>query len=336
MRQLATRTLTTATIALVGAGAVAATPVTMSPAGAVAVDILLAAQDITIDLVRHGESVDNAEDVLGTTPPGAALTALGQQQAADVAPLINTAFPDGIAGLYASEFLRAQDTAQPLADLLNMDVTILAGLNEIDAGWLEGQDLDLLTQVGYIIAPLMWIMGQYWVPQLGSTIDANGVMFNDRVSDAIEAMYSNTVSDPDNPMNAAGFAHAGTIAIWTLMNVKNPDFGLVLNEALKTLSPLDNAAQVVIEGNPTDGWTLVSWDGHEVSATPDLLTGLFVDWRDLNTAPQIAAWHILEAFQGGDQAEISAALETGFDQVVTAFTAFPQSVLDTVMVALSG
>jgi len=333
--RLITRTWATAAVALVGAGAVAATPVTVSPLDAVAVDVLLAAQDITLDLVRHGESVDNAEDVLGTTPPGAELTALGQQQAADVAPLINAAFPDGIAGLYASEFIRAQDTAQPLADLLNTDVTILAGLNELNAGWLEGQDLNILTEVAYIIAPLMWIMGQYWVPQLGSTIDANGVMFNDRVGEAIEAIYSNTVSDPDNPMNSVAFAHAGTIAIWTLMNVKNPDFGFVLSEALKTLSPLGNAAQVVIEGNPTDGWTLVSWDGHEVSATPDLFTGLFVDWRDLNTAPQIAAWHVLEAFQGGDEAEISAALQTGFDQVVNAFVAFPQAVLDTFTAALS-
>jgi broad specificity phosphatase PhoE len=336
MQRLATRPWITATIALVAAGAVAATPVAGPLPEAIAVDILLAAQDITLDLVRHGESVDNAEGILGTMPPGAELTELGQQQAADVAPAIHDAFPDGIAGLYASEMIRAQDTAQPLADLLSADVTILAGLNELDAGWLEGQPLNILTEVGYIFAPLMWIMGQYWVPQLGSSIDPNGVVFNERVGEAIEAIYGNTVADPDNPTTGVAFAHAGTIAVWTLMNVKNPDFGLVLNEALKTLSPLDNTAQVVIDGNPTDGWTLVSWDGHEVSATPDLLTGLFVDWRDLATAPQIAAWHILEAFQGGDQADITAALQTGFDQVVAAVTAFPQAVIDTLTGALSG
>ena len=94
--------------------------------------------------------------------------------------------------------------------------------------------------------------------------------------------------------------------------------------------------QVVIEGNPTDGWTLVSWEGHEVSATPDLLTGLFVDSRDLNVAPQIATWHVLEALQGGDPDQIAAALEAGCDQVLGALAAFPQAVFDTISGALSG
>ncbi|MEO6793259.1 MAG: histidine phosphatase family protein, partial [Mycobacterium sp.] len=275
MQRIATRPWATAAVAFLGAGAVAATPVIAPLPSAVAMDILFAAQDITLDLVRHGESVDNAEGVLGTTPPGAELTALGQQQAADVAPLINAAFPDGIAGIYSSELIRGQETAQPLADLLGMDVTHLAGLNEINAGWFEGHELNTLTQIAYALPTLMWVMGQYWVPMLGSTIDPNGVAFNDRVTDAIEAIYGNTVSDPDNPMNDAVFAHAGTIAIWTLMNVKNPDFGLVINELLDTHSPLVNTGQVVIDGNPTDGWTLISWEGHEVAATPDLFTGLF-------------------------------------------------------------
>jgi broad specificity phosphatase PhoE len=231
--------------------------------------------------------------------------------------------------------IRAQHTAQPLADLLGMEVTHLAGLNEIHAGWFDGRELDTLTQIAYALPTLMWVMGQYWVPMMGSTIDPNGVAFNDRVTDAIETVYNHTVSDQDNPLSSAVFAHAGTIAIWTLMNVKNPDFGLVIKELLDTQTPLANTGQVVIEGNPTDGWTLVSWEGHEVSATPDLLTGLFVDWRDLTTAPQIAAWHILEAFQGGDQADITAALQTGFDQVVAAFTAFPQAVIDTLSGAFS-
>lgn len=340
MQQVATRPWIAGAVALVAAGAVAAGPVGNPVAAPLSIptaaEILLAAQDITLDLVRHGQSVDNAEDVLGTTPPGAELTAVGQQEAADVAPAIHAALSNGIFGLYASELTRAQDTAQPLADLLNMDVTTLAGLNELNAGWLEGAPLNVFTQVGYVAAPLMWIMGQYWVPQLGSELDGNGAMFNDRVSEAIEAIYGNTVSDPDNPLASVAFTHAGTIAIWTLMNVKNPDFGLVINEVINAGYPVVNTGQVVIEGNPTDGWTLLSWDGHEVSATPDLFTGLFVDWRDLATAPQTAAWHILEAFQGGDEAEITAALQTGFDQVVAAVSAFPQAVIDTIAGALSG
>ncbi|KAA1430040.1 histidine phosphatase family protein [Mycolicibacter arupensis] len=336
MQSVAIRPLTTAAVALMGAGAIAATPVVVPQAAAVSVGILLAAQDITIDMIRHGQSVDNFEGILGTIPPGAALTELGQEQAEAVAPLIDAAFPGGLAGIYASEFIRAQDTAAPLAELLGMDVNILSGLNEINAGWFEGQELNLITQIAYALPTFMWALGHYWVPMLGSSIDPNGVAFNDRVTDAIDAIYNNTVADPENPLADAVFAHAGTISIWTLMNVQNPDFGLVLSQLLDTHNPLDNTGQVVIEGNPTDGWTLVSWGGQEVSATPDLLTGLFVDWRDLNVAPQIATWHILEALQGGDQAEIAAALETGFNDVFAAFAAFPQAVFDTITGALLG
>jgi broad specificity phosphatase PhoE len=336
MQSVAIRPLTTAAVALMGAGAIAATPVVVPQAAAVSVGILLAAQDITIDMIRHGQSVDNFEGILGTIPPGAALTELGQEQAEAVAPLIDAAFPGGLAGIYASEFIRAQDTAAPLAELLGMDVNILSGLNEINAGWFEGQELNLITQIAYALPTFMWALGHYWVPMLGSSIDPNGVAFNDRVTDAIDAIYNNTVADPENPLADAVFAHAGTISIWTLMNVQNPDFGLVLSQLLDTHTPLDNTGQVVIEGNPTDGWTLVSWGGQEVSATPDLLTGLFVDWRDLNVAPQIATWHILEALQGGDQAEIAAALETGFNDVFAAFAAFPQAVFDTITGALLG
>ncbi|ORV39576.1 phosphoglycerate mutase [Mycolicibacter engbaekii] len=334
MQRTVIRPWTTAAVALIGAGAIAAGPVAMPVTSAVTIDFLLAAQDITLDLVRHAQSVDNAEHILGTLPPGAPLTELGEQQAQDVAPLISAEFPDGIAGIYASEFIRTQDTAQPLADLLNMEVQILGGLNEVNAGWYEGWELGTVTQVLYAFAPLMWAMGSFWVPQLGSTIDPNGVAFNDRVTDAIESIYGNTVADPNNPTDSVAFAHAGTISIWTLMNVRNPDFGLVLNELLDTRSPLDNVGQVVIEGNPTDGWTLVSWDGHEVSATPDLFTALFVDWRDFTTAGQIATWHVIEALQGGDLAEIAAALQTGFDQVLDAFITFPQAVFESFADAL--
>lgn len=342
MQSAALRPWTTAAVALLGAGAVAAGPVVMPQAGAVAVDVLLAAQDITLDLVRHGQSQDNADGILGTVPPGAPLTALGEQQAAylaDPANSLHLADPDSYAGIYASEFLRAQETAGgwlSAAGAPETPLTILAGLNEINAGWFEGQDLNIFAEIAYALPTFLWVMGQYWVPMLGSEIDPNGVAFNDRVTEAIAAIYSNTVSDPDSSLNDVAFAHAGTIAMWTLMNVKNPDFGLVLSQLLDTHSPLANTGQVVIEGNPTDGWTLVSWEGHEVSATPDLLTGLFVDSRDLNVAPQIATWHVLEALQGGDPDQIAAALEAGCDQVLGALAAFPQAVFDTISGALSG
>ncbi len=57
------------------------------------------------------------------------------------------------------------------------------------------------------------------------------------------------------------FSHGATIMIWTMMNVDNPDIGLLLSH------PLGNTEQVVIKGNQEDGWTLVSYAGIAVTPT---------------------------------------------------------------------
>jgi broad specificity phosphatase PhoE len=330
------------------ASLIAVTPATVPLPDVHALDIQLTADatDITLDLVRHGQSQDNVDGILGTEPPGAPLTDVGKEQAITVGNALFNNGDNDIAGVYASELLRTQQTAWPLDQLLlgNSDYNdipdgppplldpdqILSGLNELNAGILEGQPLNTFTEIAYIFAPVMWILGDYLVPQLGSTVDPNGVAFDDRVTDAIDTIYNNTVTDGDGKLTDAVFSHAGTISVWTLMNVKNPDFSVILNELIENHQPLSNTGQVVLNGNPTDGWTLISYDGHDVPQTPDLFTGLFVDYRDLITAPQIALYHILEAFEGGDQADITSALETGFDQVVAAITQFPQAVIDTI------
>ena len=55
--------------------------------------------------------------------------------------------------------------------------------------------------------------------------------------------------------------------VWTLMNVKNPKNGLL------TSHPLPNIGRVVISGNPTNGWTLVDWDGIRASTDAWLTRG---------------------------------------------------------------
>jgi broad specificity phosphatase PhoE len=335
-----TRPWITAGVALIGAGLLAVTPVAPvgGPLSAVAAmpGIQLTAADMVLDLVRHGQSVDNVEGVIGTLPPGAALTDEGATQAAYLADPDNPlrlADPSFYDGVYASEFLRTQQTATDwltAAGASETSPTVLAGLNELNAGLLEGssqsnQAMALL----YLAAPLAWMFGQYWVPQLGSTIDTNGMAFQDRFSDAVETIYNNGGPvDADGNLNSVAFSHAAAISTWVMMNVKNPDFEIYFKSLMQGLLP--NTGQVVIEGNPTDGWTLVSWNGTEVAENPGLLTGLFVDFRDLMVAPQMASWHIMEALQGGDPADITAALQTGFNDVLAAFAAFPQAVIDTI------
>lgn len=334
MQRAAQRTWTTAGITLAGLGVITIAPVAPPPAAASAFGVRLTAdtQDITLDLVRHGQSTDDVNNILGTLPPGAPLTELGQQQAEDVAKAIQQEYPGGIAGIYASELIRTQQTADALASLPGMPgVTVLSDLNEIPAGLFEGHPRDLLTEASFFLPMASWILGGVLVAEPGTSY--NGVVFDDQVDSAVNTIYNNTIAG-NGPMTDVAYASGGDIAIWVLMNVKNPDVWPIIESVLANGGPPPNGGQAILDGNPTDGWTLVSWDGTPVSATPDLFTGLFVDFRNVIVAPQVAAWHIWEALQGGDSVAITAAMQTGFTDVLNAFEAFPQSVIDTITGAM--
>ena len=234
-----------------------------------------AADAMTLTFVRHGESEANAAGVIDTSVPGPHLTDLGRQQAEAVADELAGNNYDGV---YASSMIRTQETAEPLATRLHQDVVVLPGLREIDAGVFEGQSEDSgLGRIGYVLAPVAWTLGARFVPVLGST---DGNAFDARADDAVQTIYDS------GDRNAVVFSHGATIMFWTMMNVDNPALGLVLSH------PLDNTSVVMVTGNPEDGWTLENWDGVELAADPSLPTKLFVDVRNVVTAPQTAAYRV--------------------------------------------
>lgn len=121
------------------------------------------------------------------------------------------------------------------------------------------------------------------------------------------------------------FSHGATIMFWVMMNVDNPDFGLMLQHQL------DNTEAVVVEGSPEEGWTLVSWAGRPVSADPPLATKLFVNVRDLVVAPQTALYNVGRAFASGDIAALADAVRDGIFEVTQAAVRFvPDTVRDIV------
>jgi hypothetical protein len=99
--------------------------------------------------------------------------------------------------------------------------------------------------------------------------------------------------------------------------------------------PLPNTGVVVVQGDPQDGWTLVSWDGIPVPPA-SLPTKLFVDVRDLITAPQFAAYNIWEALPTGDPTTIVNAVRGGVDEVATATVHFPFAVTEDLVHAVEG
>jgi broad specificity phosphatase PhoE len=290
--------------------------------------IAWADESIIIDFVRHGQSIDNANGTIDTVPPGTELTETGYQQAGAVAELLQQEGP--FAGVYASDEIRTVETA----DALTAAVHSLSGLNEIDAGVYEGQPVDSLEGILYLLAPIAWTLGAEFVPIPGSP-DANGVAFDERFSDAVQAIYDNTPAAGANTPTDVAFSSEGAISTWTMMNVNNPDFALLFTELAKTGQFIPNTDQVVVSGDPQDGWTLVSFDGQPVPAA-SLPTELFVDARNLVEAPQFAAYNVYEALVSGDSpATITSAVDGGLSQVLAATEQFPAAVVGDLTSALT-
>ena len=294
---------------------------------------------IVLDFVRHGESIDNNAGIIDTVPPGTALDTTGEGQATAVATAIQNEFGTNIAGVFDSDELRTQQTAQPLLDALStaaghtVDATTLGGLNEIPAGAFEGDSTTSLEGILYLLGPLSWAFGDVLVPDVGDP-SVNGVTFDQDFGGAVQDIYDTTAS-ASGTSNDVAFSSEGAIAVWTLMNVNNPDFSVLLQEVEQTGGFLPNTGQVVIDGSPGD-WTLVSYNGVDVPQDPGLGTELFVDARNLIEAPQFAGYDIYEALLTGNSATIDSAIQAGVSQVDTALAQFPVAVLDDIVSAFGG
>jgi probable phosphomutase (TIGR03848 family) len=90
---------------------------------------------LKILLIRHGENDWTGKRLIGRLP-GVSLNAAGRAQAQAVARALSGA---PIRAIYASPMERAQETAQPLADLLGLPIISLPGLLEVDYGSWQGK-----------------------------------------------------------------------------------------------------------------------------------------------------------------------------------------------------
>ncbi|MFE5700727.1 histidine phosphatase family protein [Rhodococcus koreensis] len=204
------------------------------------------AEPITITLMRHAESAGNASGLIDTSTPGPDITDKGRQEAHAAADRFAGQDFDGV---YASTMVRTHETAEFMARAVDEPVEVLPGLREIEAGQYEGQP-EATAQSTYLAAPISWLQGQRNARIPGS-IDGNE--FDQRFDGAVEQMSDSGDTHP------IAFAHGGSIMIWTLMNVDNPDMSLLKS------NPLRNTGYVVITGRPDTGWTLVDWNGTPIS-----------------------------------------------------------------------
>jgi hypothetical protein len=154
----------------------------------------LAATSITVTFVRHAESQANADGVIDTKVPGPHLSdpvGLAQAQA-----IRDALAGNGYDGIYASDMIRTQETAQPLANLLGKSITVLPGLHEIDAGVYEGSSQNEgWDRLGYALTPLLWTLGLRFATMPGST-DSDGNVFQHRVADAVRTSTTAAIRIP--------------------------------------------------------------------------------------------------------------------------------------------
>jgi broad specificity phosphatase PhoE len=200
------------------------------------------ARAITLTFIRNAQTQADADGVINTDPPGPGLTPEGQGQAQQVA---HRSGRNDFDAVYASAMAEAQQTAGPLAGELGKQVEILNGVQALNAGWYNGKP-ESMSSATYMLAPAGWINGDIQDSIPGSI---SGKQFNDQFTAAVNKVYNSGHNRP------VVFSQGPAIMAWTLMNAKNG------KDSLLTSHPLPNTGRVVITGNPTDGWTLVDWDG---------------------------------------------------------------------------
>ena len=197
---------------------------------------------ITLTFVRHAQSESNADNMVNTDVPGPGLTEQGEGQAQQLAHQLARNKYDGV---YASNMIRTEETAAPLAKELGKQVEVLPGLREVDAGWFNDTAKSMASST-YLLAPKDWLNGDR---NNGIPGSINGKQFNDQFTGAVQKIYDSGNTKP------IAFSHGVAIMYWTLMNAKNS------KDSLATSHPLPNTGRVVITGSPTAGWRLVDWDG---------------------------------------------------------------------------
>jgi broad specificity phosphatase PhoE len=199
-------------------------------------------------LIRHGQTPANVLGKLDTAHPGPGLTDLGVRQAAVIPEALRF---DAIDTLFASTLQRTQLTAEPLAVDRGLDIRVLDGLHEIEAGSLEGRS-DQASVRRYMETVFAWGSGNLDVPMPGGP---DGAAFFDRFDAdiAVAAASGHT---------AAVFSHGAAIRVWAAARATN------VPPMFAGLHDLDNTGVVELSGSPEEGWTLLSWAGVPLGGMP--------------------------------------------------------------------
>jgi probable phosphoglycerate mutase len=195
-------------------------------------------------LIRHGQTEANVRGALDTALPGPPLTELGETQAQAVADAIGD---EPIVAVYASQATRAQQTAAPLASRRGLDVQVIEGVKEVDAGDIEGRTDSEAVGI-YMDVVRAWTIGELGVAIPGGE---TGEQVRTRMLDAVGQLRAkHEQADPEGIVVLV--SHGGAMRLsaeWLADNVP-PE---VANSGL-----IPNTVIIELDSVP-GGWHCVRW-----------------------------------------------------------------------------
>jgi broad specificity phosphatase PhoE len=192
-------------------------------------------------LARHGQTDANVRMAIDSAPPGGPLTEQGQRQAAELAEALGD---DKVDAVYASTAIRAQQTAQPIAQRHSLEVQIVDGIQEVFVGELEGNtDHESLRAFADVFGS--WAQGDLDRPMPGGETGQHAI---DRFTAALHDMRGD---------NLVVVSHGAMLRLVT------PTLADNLTTLAGELSLLQNTARIVLEEDPATrgGWHCVEWAG---------------------------------------------------------------------------
>lgn len=188
-------------------------------------------------LARHGQTPSNVGFLLDTAAPGADLTEAGREQAAVLAKQLEA---EPIEAVFASNLVRTQQTAAPLAAVRKMPIQVIPELREIPAGDAEMSD----DATAYIATLLKWQAGDLAARIPGAE---NALEFFARFDSAIDQIAAG------GHRAAVAVSHGAALRVWASHRV--PGFTAALDDGL-----MANTGRMVLDGTPAR-WELVGLEG---------------------------------------------------------------------------
>lgn len=205
-------------------------------------------------LLRHGQTHGNVAGALDTAFPGLGLTDLGQRQAVAAARALGDA---GIGAIAVSTLGRTGETAGPIASDLGLTPVEHDELREISAGDFEMRsDEDAIRH--YLGTVARWLDGDLDRRMPGGE---TGTDFLERYDAAIASTCEVGVEA------ALVVSHGAAIRTWVTHRARG--------EHAPAHEGLHNTGCITLDGNPDDGWTIVSWEREPIGGA----------WLDDTAAP---------------------------------------------------